>query len=284
MASAGATADVTAETLGESTSEGTFGTGANSARIGRIRPYETPAKTKMSTPVGIDLSSPPDGLGVLAFRGIDAAKFLQGQLSANVETLGVRGIDTGGPAQPARSRHRLARSDCALLPTNCSRCCRASSPAGRSTAAQVRPARKVVIEERLGNLLRARQRRHGATRPGIASLAWGDAPHVAGAARIASASSTSPMRQPWRAGRCADIAEGLPQVYAATSEAFVAQMLNLDLLGAIAFDKGCYTGQEVIARAHYRGRVKRRLQRWHATAAAFRSSPRIPRAAPTGAR
>ena len=30
-------------------------------------------------------------------------------------------------------------------------------------------------------------------------------------------------------------------------------MLNLDLLGAIAFDKGCYTGQEVIARAHYRG-------------------------------
>ena len=63
----------------------------------------------------------------------------------------------------------------------------------------------------------------------------------------------------------ADIAAGLPQVYAATSEAFVAQMLNLDLLGAIAFDKGCYTGQEVIARAHYRGRVKRRLQRWHAT-------------------
>ena len=60
----------------------------------------------------------------------------------------------------------------------------------------------------------------------------------------------------------ADIAAGIPQVYAATSESFVAQMLNLDLLGAIAFDKGCYTGQEVIARAHYRGRVKRRMQRW----------------------
>jgi len=65
------------------------------------------------------------------------------------------------------------------------------------------------------------------------------------------------------AWECADIAAGLPQVYAATSETFVAQMLNLDLLGAIAFDKGCYTGQEVIARAHYRGRVKRRMQRWH---------------------
>ena len=60
----------------------------------------------------------------------------------------------------------------------------------------------------------------------------------------------------------ADVETGLAQVYTATSEIFVAQMLNLDLLGAIAFDKGCYTGQEVVARAHYRGRVKRRLQRW----------------------
>jgi folate-binding protein YgfZ len=62
--------------------------------------------------------------------------------------------------------------------------------------------------------------------------------------------------------RLADIAAGLPQVSAVTAEAFVAQMLNLDQLGAIAFDKGCYTGQEVIARAHYRGRVKRRMQRF----------------------
>jgi folate-binding protein YgfZ len=59
-----------------------------------------------------------------------------------------------------------------------------------------------------------------------------------------------------------DVTAGQPQVYAATSEEFVAQMLNLDALNAIAFDKGCYTGQEVIARAHYRGRVKRRMQRF----------------------
>ena len=62
--------------------------------------------------------------------------------------------------------------------------------------------------------------------------------------------------------RLLDIADGEAQVYAATSEEFVAQMLNLDALDGIAFDKGCYTGQEVIARAHYRGRVKRRLQRF----------------------
>jgi tRNA-modifying protein YgfZ len=66
-------------------------------------------------------------------------------------------------------------------------------------------------------------------------------------------------RNEWHA---LDIAAGIPQVYAATSETFVAQMLNLDLVNGIAFDKGCYTGQEVIARAHYRGKVKRRMQRF----------------------
>jgi len=57
----------------------------------------------------------------------------------------------------------------------------------------------------------------------------------------------------------ADILAGLPQVFAATSEAYVAQMLNLDLLDAISFNKGCYTGQEIITRAQHLGRIKRRL-------------------------
>lgn len=59
-----------------------------------------------------------------------------------------------------------------------------------------------------------------------------------------------------------DIADGLPEVYSATSGEFLAQMLNLDLLDGISFGKGCYTGQEIIARAHWRGRVKRRMQRF----------------------
>jgi len=70
--------------------------------------------------------------------------------------------------------------------------------------------------------------------------------------------------------RLADIRAGLPQVYAVTSEAFVAQMLNLDLLDAISFNKGCYTGQEIVARTQHLGRIKRRLFRvslppgaWH---------------------
>jgi len=57
----------------------------------------------------------------------------------------------------------------------------------------------------------------------------------------------------------AHLRAGLPQVYPETHESFVAQMLNIDLLGGIAFEKGCYTGQEIIARAHFRGTVKRRM-------------------------
>ena len=59
-----------------------------------------------------------------------------------------------------------------------------------------------------------------------------------------------------------EIRAGLPTVTAATSESFLPQMLNLDRIGGISFAKGCYTGQEIIARTHYRGQVKRRLYRF----------------------
>jgi folate-binding protein YgfZ len=64
-----------------------------------------------------------------------------------------------------------------------------------------------------------------------------------------------------RRWRTADIRAGLPQVFAATQEQFVAQMLNLDLLDGISFKKGCYTGQEIIARTQHLGRIKRRMFR-----------------------
>jgi len=59
--------------------------------------------------------------------------------------------------------------------------------------------------------------------------------------------------------RVCDIQAGLPWVQAATQERFIPQTLNLDLLGGVSFDKGCYPGQEVVARSHYRGTLKRRM-------------------------
>ena len=55
---------------------------------------------------------------------------------------------------------------------------------------------------------------------------------------------------------------GIPDIRAAQSEAYTPHMLNLDLLDAISFDKGCYTGQEIVARTHYRGASKRRMFRF----------------------
>lgn len=52
---------------------------------------------------------------------------------------------------------------------------------------------------------------------------------------------------------------GVPWVSAATYEAFVPQMANMDLIGGISFRKGCYPGQEIVARTQYLGKVKRRM-------------------------
>lgn len=57
------------------------------------------------------------------------------------------------------------------------------------------------------------------------------------------------------------IRAGLPLVTAATQEAFVAQMLNYEVIGGINFKKGCYPGQEIVARTQYLGKPKRRMYR-----------------------
>jgi len=63
------------------------------------------------------------------------------------------------------------------------------------------------------------------------------------------------------AWRLLDIRTGTPSVYPQTREAWVPQMVNLQLLNGISFSKGCYPGQEIIARLHYRGQLKRRMSR-----------------------
>ena len=60
----------------------------------------------------------------------------------------------------------------------------------------------------------------------------------------------------------AEVRLGIPAITPALAERFVAQMLNLDVLEAVSFDKGCYPGQEVIARVHNLGGVKRRARRY----------------------
>jgi folate-binding protein YgfZ len=58
-----------------------------------------------------------------------------------------------------------------------------------------------------------------------------------------------------------DVQAGIPRIVAATKEAFIPQMVNFDKIGGVSFHKGCYPGQEVIARTQYLGKVKRHLYR-----------------------
>ncbi|MGB8328024.1 MAG: hypothetical protein WCE48_10650 [Steroidobacteraceae bacterium] len=206
-------------------------------------------------------------LGVLGIRGPDALRFLQGQLSNDVAHLAPGGALLAGLHNPqgrtlALLRIGMPRPEVvlAVLPVDLA-------------AALVAQLRKFVLRSKVAILdERTEWRVLGITGSAAAAtshelvLPLGTTPARAlavlpvatggGAAR----SPDAPLsRDAWRT---LDIEAGLPQVYAATSGAFVAQMLNLDVLGAVAFDKGCYTGQEVIARAHYRGRIKRRMQRF----------------------
>ncbi len=71
----------------------------------------------------------------------------------------------------------------------------------------------------------------------------------------------------------AEIRLGLPSVSAPLRGKFLPQMLNLDVLGGVAFDKGCYPGQEVIARAQHRGTIKRRLAHFRCEPGEFAPAP-----------
>jgi folate-binding protein YgfZ len=197
-------------------------------------------------------------LGALSAEGLDAGKFLQGQLSNDVARL------AAGEAQ-LTALHTVQGRVQALM-----------------RLFQVHPTLFIAVLPRalVADVVATLQKRvfRAKVTLGDASASW----------RVVGASAAPPNSMHARVdagGRCMllresaagnpgdlmrsrddwrtlDIAAGVPQVYAGSQGEFVAQMLNLDLLGGIAFDKGCYIGQEIVARAHYRGRVKRRLQRF----------------------
>ncbi len=238
-----------------------------------------------------------DDLGIVRVRGVDAVRFLQGQLSNDVARLSAAQSVLAGYHNPQGRTIALIR----LVQWD-------ADPAATGDILAVVPRELAgVVASRLGKfVLRAKVKiadesaawrvtglvdvlpSEAGTGGALASAggpSLSELPLLVGAQMrrddavfvrvcdepprwlvISPADAPAPMsgyavgdRQTWLRH---DIAAGQPQMYAATSEEFVAQMLNLDVLNAIAFDKGCYTGQEVIARAHYRGRVKRRMQRF----------------------
>jgi tRNA-modifying protein YgfZ len=227
-----------------------------------------------------DADLPLSALGALRARGADCVRFLQGQLSQDMARVSSSHSALAGYHNPQGRVIALLRlvalgddDVLAVLP-------RELVPGVAARLAKFVLRSKVTLADESdrwdvrGVLDRDHERadwprvRDGQLASGEARIVCvGTAPvrwlHIAPRAGSVPAVD-SHAEHAWRA---LEIAAGQPQVYAATSEVFVSQMLNLDLIGAIAFEKGCYTGQEIIARAHYRGRMKRRMQRFRTTPA-----------------
>lgn len=75
-----------------------------------------------------------------------------------------------------------------------------------------------------------------------------------------------------------NIRSGIPVILPQTQEQFVAQMANLDLVNGVSFKKGCYPGQEIVARTQYLGKLKRRMYLAHIDALAHIDSTEPPQA------
>ena len=92
---------------------------------------------------------------------------------------------------------------------------------------------------------------------GAQAIRLTDAAGVARALWVGAAPPPGQALDP-HAWRWLEVASGVPRIVAANTEAFVPQMVNLELVGGVDFHKGCYPGQEVVARSQYRGTLKRR--------------------------
>lgn len=210
-------------------------------------------------------------LGILRFTGADTLSFLQGQLSNDTQRL-----NEGTPLLAAYSTAQgRVLALIYLLPHSSGVVAILPREILQPTMERMRKfilrakvriedaADALVVAGRFGTIPQRSSRFAEQDGIGTAPVAHdADRQWIIGAPqKIAAPADAAAAKRIEDAWRLADIRAGLPQVYAATSEAFVAQMLNLDLLDGISFTKGCYTGQEIIARTQHLGRIKRRLHR-----------------------
>ncbi|MDB5988330.1 MAG: folate-binding protein [Nevskia sp.] len=230
-------------------------------------------------------------LGSLQAQGADVDAFLQGQLSNDIAAL------TAERAQLSSYNSPKGRVLAVLTLTRTGEGVRLETGA-ELTAALLKRLRMYVLRAKVQwTDLSASHPQLGISGPQAAALlARAGLPVPAAAWAVASRGEIAVLRRPgtvprysvqapaqqlsalWTAlaqqARAAgpaawqllDILAGLPTIVAATQEHFVAQMLNLDTLGGISFTKGCYPGQEVVARLHYLGTLKRRMYRGYSKA------------------
>lgn len=230
-------------------------------------------------------------LGVIALSGEDTATFLQGQLTNDVRTLHTDGAQWSGYCSPKGRllgnflAWRQGEDYCLqlsgdILPSVLKRLsmfimrakvqCRDASDenvrlvvAGKQALAAVTAAMGAVPEAAMrsvageaGQVIRLGDDKF------VLSIAPGRAAAIWQALRQSATSVGAPV---WDWLR---LNAGIPMIVAATQEQFVPQMINLEVIGGVSFQKGCYPGQEIVARSQYLGKLKRRMFLAHVDAEA----------------
>ncbi len=226
--------------------------------------------------------------GVLAVRGADAAKFLQGQLTCNLNylsdtqaSLGARCTQKGRMQSSFRI---LLQGDGVLLAMasellepqladlkkyavfSKSKLTDESAAwvrFGLAHADQALSALGLTLPVETDSVVRSETLIAVRVSPGRAEL-WAPAEHAESLHSQLAATLPQAELNEWLLGQ---IRAGIGQVMPQTRELFIPQMLNLQAVGGVSFKKGCYTGQEIVARMQYLGKLKRRLYRLSMVAA-----------------
>ncbi|SFU41515.1 hypothetical protein SAMN05216339_102102 [Nitrosomonas eutropha] len=245
-----------------------------------------------SASVLIDLSH----LGLIRFSGEEAQKFLQGQVSCDVHTTDSGKATYGGYCTP---KGRLLSSF--LLWQDISDYSYLMQLPAELTEVIAKRLKmfvlraKVVIQDHTDDCIRigvAGKHAHTLLQDTLSETALSIAPlavtSIPGGQVICHSENRfeiliSPAHAPalWKQlssqARCVgaatwdwlEIQEGVPAIFKATQEQFIPQMINLDAIGGVNFKKGCYPGQEIVARTQYLGKVKRRMYRAHLDSDSF---------------
>ncbi|MGB7302777.1 MAG: folate-binding protein [Burkholderiaceae bacterium] len=230
-------------------------------------------------------------LSLIRVHGPDAAIFLQGQLTNDVEHLAQGQCQWSGLCSP---KGRLLASFLVIRETNQADAYQllisrelAASTSKRLTMYVLR-AKAKVEDLSNGHLLIGVQGASAAASLEKAGLQPPDILFTSGSSRIVIrledvviSGATAPrylvaagvdllaetwnqlseslVQRPSSWWRASEIISGVAHITPAIREAFVPQMINYEIIGGVDFDKGCYTGQEVVARSQYLGKMKRRM-------------------------
>ena len=229
---------------------------------------------------------PVTHFALLRIHGGDAKTFLQGQLTCDLDQVTSDQAQFGGYCTPKgrllanfmllstpqgylmhtpadvsavvaeRLRKFILRSDVKI-----------ERESGLRALGLVGPAAPALLRQELGTLPQRSLGMGHHERASVVRLPGNNFLVVAASTAMAALWEALAKRAVPAGAECwnwAQIEAGVPWITAATQDQFLPQMIGLDAIGGVSFDKGCYTGQEIVARTHYLGEVKRKLRLGHA--------------------